>query len=232
MNTNSALEIARLVAEHIDLPRRVASTVYPRVRPHVELDELVALGNQGLAEAAQRYDARLGRFETYAWWRIHGAMVDGLRRQSPLPRHTWRKLLRARAANDGPAARAGGDGGGAGRDGDRRDDERVAAAVTRALWLRRPASLDQLRERGYDVPGATIEDELDRERLAAGLRAALAELPDNERALVERHYWEGRDLRAAGEELGMSKSWASRLHARALGRLRKVMEERGETGWE
>jgi len=34
--------------------------IYPRVRDHVELDELVALGNAGLAEAAQRYDPDRG----------------------------------------------------------------------------------------------------------------------------------------------------------------------------
>ena len=203
MNTKRTAEVAQLVAQHLDLPRRVASTVHARVRPHVDMEELISLGNQGLAEAAHRYDARLGKFETFAWWRIHGAIVDGLRRSSPLPRSTWRKLLAAHAAND----------------------QHAVAAVKAGAALRRsiPSSFEQLCEDGFDVAGATAEDTLDRERALAGLREALAELPEVERTLVERHYWEGRDLRAAGEELGMSKSWASRLHARALGRLRAVM---------
>lgn len=201
MNTKRTAEVAQLVALHLDLPRRVASTVHPRVRPHVDMEELISLGNQGLAEAAQRYDARLGKFETFAWWRIHGAILDGLRRSSPLPRGTWRKLLAAHAAND----------------------QSVVAAIGGVLRRSIPSSFEQLREHGFDVAGATVEDALDRERALAGLREALAALPEVERTLVERHYWEGCDLSAAGEELGMSKSWASRLHARALGRLREVL---------
>jgi len=37
---------------------------------------------------------------------------------------------------------------------------------------------------------------------------------------VTKHYFEGKNLLEAGAELGLSKSWASRLHAQAVGRLR------------
>src|SRR5437016_1043936 len=51
---------ARLVEDHLGLSRRAATMIFPRVRQHVEFDELVALGNAGLAEAATRYDASRG----------------------------------------------------------------------------------------------------------------------------------------------------------------------------
>lgn len=217
MNTCRTIELARLVAEHIDLPHRVASTVYPRVRPHVELEELVSLGNQGLAEAAQRYDARLGRFETFAWWRVHGAIVDGLRKLVPVPRQMWRDVRKTRAANEE-------------RGRGRADADAVCAALA-ASRHRRPVSLEQVRDEdggyaGCDAAMASAEEAIDRARVEAGLREAIAALPEAERRLVERHYWGGCDLREAGEELGVSKSWASRLHARALVRLREVMAER------
>ena len=61
--------------------------IYPRVREHVEFDELVALGNAGLAEAAQRYEPDRGAtFATFAWYRVQGAIVDGLRKMTePAP---------------------------------------------------------------------------------------------------------------------------------------------------
>jgi RNA polymerase sigma factor for flagellar operon FliA len=37
---------------------------------------------------------------------------------------------------------------------------------------------------------------------------------------VEKHYFEDKTLLDAGRELGLSRSWASRLHARAMTRLR------------
>jgi RNA polymerase sigma factor for flagellar operon FliA len=52
------------------------------------------------------------------------------------------------------------------------------------------------------------------------LAAALAELPERERELLHKHYVEGKTLLDAGAELGMSKSWASRRHARAVDQLR------------
>ncbi|MBA3504108.1 MAG: RNA polymerase sigma factor FliA, partial [Deltaproteobacteria bacterium] len=64
-------ERARLVERHLDLSRRAAAMVYPRVRDHVEFDELIALGNAGLAEAATRYDPTKGAsFNTFAWYRV------------------------------------------------------------------------------------------------------------------------------------------------------------------
>ena len=38
-----------------------------------------------------------------------------------------------------------------------------------------------------------------------------------------KHYWEGKNLLEAGEELGISKSWASRLHAQAVEALRGIL---------
>ncbi|HLU66737.1 MAG TPA: sigma-70 family RNA polymerase sigma factor [Kofleriaceae bacterium] len=67
-------------------------------------------------------------------------------------------------------------------------------------------------------------DSLDRERLAPRLGVALAQLSHQERALVERHYFAGESLLDIGRDLGISKSWASRVHGRALGKLRRILE--------
>ena len=148
--------------------------IYPRVRDHIQLDELVALANAGLAEAAERYDPGRGAtFATFAWYRIHGAMFDGLRRSS---------------------------------------QRRAAAPPPRVM------SLEALRDRGFDAAGDAPGpgDDLDGARRAARLRVAIGKLPDRPRALVTKHYFEGKSLLEAGAELGVSKSWASRLHARAV----------------
>src|SRR5687768_3420860 len=75
--------------------------IFPRVREHIEFEELVALANVGLADAAQRYDPDRGAsFSTFAWYRVQGAIVDGLRKQTNLPRRVWAKLVALRAASD------------------------------------------------------------------------------------------------------------------------------------
>ena len=73
------------------------------------------------------------------------------------------------------------------------------------------------------TPGA---DELSAERdRRRSLRAALAKLPEKQRCFVEKVYYEGKRHRVAGAELGLSKSWASRLHDRAIDGLRELIDE-------
>jgi len=62
------------------------NAVLLRAAAPVMEEELVALGNTGLAEAAQRFDDTRGAtFATYAWYRVQGAIVDGLRKMTQLP---------------------------------------------------------------------------------------------------------------------------------------------------
>jgi RNA polymerase sigma factor for flagellar operon FliA len=68
--------------------------------------------------------------------------------------------------------------------------------------------------------------------LQARTRRAMDKLPEKERRLLQLHYFEDRNLEVAGVELGLSKSWASRLHARAVDRLRKVLEAEEENSAE
>lgn len=58
------------------------------------------------------------------------------------------------------------------------------------------------------------------------LSAALAELPADQRAAVERHHLQGWPIAAIAEELGRSESAIGGLLRRALKTLRKLMNER------
>jgi RNA polymerase sigma factor FliA len=221
---------AQLVERHLEVARRAAAMIYPRVRDHIALDELVGLANAGLAEAATRYDpARGAAFATFAWYRVNGAIIDGLRKATQLPRRTWAKLVALRAANEYLEHRADRDHGADQRGAAPATGPDALAGVQQALSAIRTmyvTSLEAIREAGFDVadeaPG--MADRLDGARLAARLREAIARLPDRERALMTKYYWEGKNLLEAGAELGLSKSWASRLHAQAVEKLRAIVD--------
>lgn len=217
---------ARLVERHLDVARKAALLIFPRVRGHIELDELVALGNAGLAEAAQRYDPDRGAaFPTFAWYRVQGAILDGLRKQSSLPRRVWAKLVALRAASDYLEHRAERERSGvpAATGADALAQVHESLSAIRTMYL---TSLESLREDGFDPAADALgpDDQIATKRLAAKLRDAIRELPERERKLLTKHYWEGKDLVAAGAELGISKSWASRLHAQAVERLRAIVD--------
>lgn len=204
--------------------------IHPRVRDHVSFDELVALGNAGLAEAASRYDPARGvAFPAFAWYRVNGAIIDGLRKATQLPRRTWAKLVALRAANEYLENRAERERGATGRGtppatgADALAQVRHAMSAIRTVYL---TSLEAMRDRGFDTAGETPEpaDRLDGARLAARLHQAIAGLPDKERALMIKYYWEDKTLLDAGTELGISKSWASRLHAQVVDKLRSIVD--------
>ena len=226
----NADERARLAERHLEIARRAAKMIFPRVREYVELDELIALGNAGLAEAAQRYDPDRGvGFEGFAWYRVQGAIVDGLRKSSALPKRVWARLVALRAASEYLEHRAERESGARAKGVAPAQGADALAGVKEALSAIRTmyvTSLEAMTDAGFDKPDdAQPQDAtVDSGRIARKLRIAMRKLPDKERALVEKHYWEGKNLLEAGEELGISKSWASRLHAQAMDRLRGLVD--------
>ena len=223
---------AKLVETHLDLSRKAAAMVYPRVKEHVQFDELVALANIGLAEAASRYDPTKGAsFSTFAWYRVHGAIIDGIRRSTNLPKRVWAKLVALRAASEYLEHRADRDAGAAHKGVAPASGADALAAVKEAMSAIRTmyvTSLETLQEeKGFDPGGDTPDhaEHIDTTRFGVRIRKAIDKLPEKERELVKKHYWEGKNLLEAGAELGISKSWASRLHAQAVDRLRKLVDD-------
>lgn len=225
-------EREKLVEDHLDLANKAARMVYSRVKQHVQFDELVSLGTIGLAEAAQRFDPSRGvPFGAYAWYRTQGAIIDGLRRASNLPRRVWLQLVALRAAAEYLEHQGEREAGAAKQGVAPASGADALAAVKQALSAIRTMYLTSLEglaeDKGYEPTADTVDvgETIDAERIGAKVRAAIAELPDRERALVTKHYFEGKNLLEAGEELGISKSWASRLHAQAVDRLRRTIDD-------
>jgi RNA polymerase sigma factor for flagellar operon FliA len=211
-----------LVERHLHIPRRVAASVHRRCQEYIEFDELVAMGNAGLVEAAARFDPKAGAlFATFAHYRVQGAMLDGLRRSTPLPRDRWRQLVALRAASSYLEER----GAEAAHSGQPVPDDHAStlAELQRAIAAIRTMYVVSYGDALEKIDVAVDHDpadELDRAQLRAAAVDAVATLPEREREVIRRHYWHGKNLMEVGAEVGVSKSWASRIHARALGRLR------------
>jgi RNA polymerase sigma factor for flagellar operon FliA len=212
---------AALVEANRALVFKAVRLVWPRVQGHVEKRELVSLGDLGLVEAASRFDPDGGAsFPTFAWYRVQGAILDGLRRHGTLPRRVWAQLCALRAASEYLEAQANREaaartaGAPAPDTEERLRDVREAMAAIETVYI---VSAAAPIEAAASIPAPTEEPGVDRD----AVMDAVQTLPEKERLLVEKHYFEGKNLLDAGAELGISKSWASRLHAQAVGRLRR-----------
>ena len=76
-----------------------------------------------------------------------------------------------------------------------------------------------------DDGDAPADERLGQRQSDQHVRAAVAALPEKERQLMELYYFEDKTLEEAGAALGLSKSWACRLHARAVNQLRRALKQ-------
>src|SRR5688572_19733629 len=99
------------VAEHRPLVRGLAIRIKTQLELTTDTEDLIAYGFGGLLEARERFDPSRGvQFTTFAYYRIRGAILDGVRQMAYLPRriHGKRKAAEAidRAAEQTALARA------------------------------------------------------------------------------------------------------------------------------
>jgi RNA polymerase sigma factor for flagellar operon FliA len=206
--------------------RSLAATVRKQFNANLELDELISYGQVGLLEAADRFDAKVGaNFLTFAHYRIKGAIFDGLRKMGVLKggdQRTSHSQERATAYLGNLSDR---EQGGGGRGGTFDDDVRDVANAVTGLAVLFATSLEGLD--GLNVPDESlpVDQRLEVEQLKKRVRAAMEQLPEKERKLLEGYYFRGKTLEEAGAEIGQSKSWASRLHARAIEELKRILAE-------
>ncbi|MGE0789340.1 MAG: sigma-70 family RNA polymerase sigma factor [Sandaracinaceae bacterium] len=217
----SAASDDEFIREHTEMVRRIALRIRAQLDLRVDLDDLMAYGFSGLVEARQRFDPTRGaQFTTFAYYRVRGAILDGVRTMAFLPRraHAQRRAAEAldRVAEEEAAARQA--------DPDaKRDAEAALEAIDRILGRTCAAYVISVVGQDDDNAASSPEERLlgteDRERV----RAALDVLDDRERKLVVGYFYLDRTLEEMGAEMGVSKSWASRLCSRALGRLREAL---------
>jgi RNA polymerase sigma factor FliA len=218
----------------LELVRAVVACHFMHATRAIPFQDLVGYGLLGYVEAHDRYDAAHhdgARFETFAWQRVRGAIIDGIRAEAWAPRSLLRLYSAALRVREELRVETG------------RDPSIEAIAdrldvtldqLRRAFHAFRPhLSLDApVSHTGQDREAIVLYDTVADdsvpdplavpllEELGEELHDCLAELPDRDRyalALVA----EGVTLRQIGATLGVSESRVSQIVSRARGRLRR-----------
>ena len=221
-----------LLRRFAPLVRHVVERVSASLPRNVDHEDLYSAGVLGLLDAHAKFDPRKGvKFETYAVWRIKGAVLDQLRALDWVSRSMRRKARTldgvtrrldqklGRAASEDEVARE--------LKMTRGDFYRLLDHVRGAVLV----SLDESRT-GEDHETTTLADHLadphaidlqsrleDRQTREVLLRT-LNQLPEQERLVVALYYYEHLTLKEIGRTLGISESRVSQVHTRAMARLR------------
>lgn len=213
----------------LELVNIVASQVARTVGKGVEFDELLSAGREGLLDAARRFDSSRGiPFRAYANFRVRGAIVDGIRRLSALPRRAYERLAAMEAASavsEGEVSFAFAKSAQTMSDVDAEvclDEHLAVMATAAAIGLVSEAVRND--SEASDGSEADPEEAFARAEIMASVRSALAELSSVEREVVTRHYLDAEPMGTIATDLNVSKSWISRVHTRAIARLTKKLQ--------
>lgn len=225
---NSAQKTEPLIQSCQGLVRNLAWNIHQKIGGRVDLDDLIGYGQIGLAEAASRYDSSSDvRFVSYAYYRVRGAILDGLNKL------TW--FNNSRYHRGGYEAIAGGMLADESGDSQYTDDMAgnaswLADTSVRLSMIYLLTDAEGPDDRSIDVADTTV-DSPDFGVLSQEMSSCLTELvdalPEQPRTLIRATFYEGRSLQDVADGLGISKSWASRLRNQTLRELAEQLRDRG-----
>lgn len=221
-----------LIEAYAGLTRYVVERLNLRPGPSLDYEDLLGQAAIGLIEAFDRYDPKLGiKFETFAYHRIRGAVIDMLRELDWLPRLVRQREAQLVATFERLQATLGHPPA----------DSEVASALgitedqldewARDVALQSLQSLDEIvsgdagefatlgdlvRDQQHPTPDGSLLRRVERELLTE----AIDTLPDTERTVIGLYYYNGLTFREIGQTLGVTESRTCQIHAKAMVRMR------------
>lgn len=228
---------SQLISEYAYLARYVVDRLNLKTSASVDYDDLLSQAVVGLIDAIDRYDSSRGvKFETYAYARIRGAVVDMLREMDWSPRSVRQKeseLKQAYARVEAQHGRPATD-----------DEVAQALGITRtelddlaqevAPWA--TVSLEETLSAAGDDDEITVADLIqdhgaispeafaEQREMKRLLVEAITKLPDQERTVLALYYVEGLTLKQVGKALGVTESRACQIHSKAIVRVQTRLE--------
>jgi RNA polymerase sigma factor FliA len=228
----------RLVMTYAPLVKYIVFKKVRELPARCEVEDFISCGLEALIASIDRYDPAKGAtLEQFAWTRIHGAVLDELRRQDWAPRslRRWERDI-AKARDQFNAIH-----------GRRPTREELAESLA--------VSVDELRRREDDISVSDVtslntlvisDDETTVERIdtladknhrldpehaatateaKAKFRRAFDALPKREREVAVMLYVKNLTLREIGEVLGVSESRICQIHSQMKRTLKSQLSE-------
>ncbi len=225
---------------YLDFVRKVASRMARNLPSHVSLDDLIGAGILGLIDAMERYDPeKSDRFETFAEFRVKGAILDELRRYDLMARNarlTSKRLARmaqeltaifGRPPTESEIARA--------LDLGIQEYRNLVNRVGNVRVL----SLDDLtgandtandRSSELSAPGIAPDEASSMRELQQHLEQAISGLPARQQKILDMYYRREMTLKQIGIEVGVTESRVCQIMGEATKKLRGMLRQETRHG--
>lgn len=219
----------KLIENYIPLIKHIVNRMNIGLPPYLEYEDLISYGIFGLMQAIERYNPKKGvKFETYAYTRIKGSIIDELRRIDWVPqriRERGKVLQKAFSELEQKLGRSV-------------NDEDICNYLD--------ITIDELQNIYSEIAALTgifpFDDLMDfkkirdsclqpdiqaeREEVKEILGNAINKLPSQEKLVVTLYYYEDLSFKEVAEVLELSQGRISQLHTKAILRLRGYLSRK------
>ncbi|MBW2637036.1 MAG: FliA/WhiG family RNA polymerase sigma factor [Deltaproteobacteria bacterium] len=221
----------KLIMKYAPLVKNIVGRIAMRLPNYLNKDDLINAGIIGLMEALEKFDeTRNVRFETYAGFRIRGAVLDELRSIDIVPRSVRSKETRLEEAFEALWKEFG----------RHPTDEEVSDHLgisleeyykfldeARGVCILSSDDLppDYCEKYGRDDVLEKMDRNnpfslLARSELKETLKNAIDSLPEKEKLVLSLYYYEELTLKEIGLTLDLTESRICQIHSQAILRLR------------
>ncbi|MHC4482366.1 MAG: sigma-70 family RNA polymerase sigma factor [Planctomycetota bacterium] len=212
------------IAQFLPMVRKIVQRVVTYLKPPLSFEDLVSAGTLGLIKAARNFDpSHQAEFETYAYIRIKGAILDELRGFSSLPSNLNKQIHNALRVSREITEQTGT------APTDAELAEKLGITVDKLYKTLENAraqhfiSIDGSGEEhpplGDLLPApntATPDKQLERAELIDKLTEAMQQLDNRQRQIILLYYQQHLTMKQIAQVFNITESRVSQLHAGAL----------------
>lgn len=219
-----------LIESYLPLVDYVSNRLSIGLPKNVSKDDLASYGIMGLIDAIEKFDYERGlQFETYASWRIRGAIIDGLRQGDWVPRSVREKSKKIEEAYQKLEQQYLRSVTDAEISAYLQVSETEFQQMVQEIAVTTVCSIDDpIREEESETRLSLLIDEKAKNPeykvneffLKETLAKAIERLTEKERTVVSLFYFEELSLSEIAEVMCLSPSRISQLHSKAILRLR------------
>ena len=222
--------------QYAPLVKNIVERIAMRLPRDVSSDDLIHVGIIGVIDALEKFNEKRNvRFETYAKFRIRGAILDELRSRDTMPRSARNKSARLEEAFKVLSERLGvpptgedvADYLGISLDEYYRllDDAKAVSILSSddlpPEYSEGHAGNDLLEKIDQNNPFLLLENREIKRMLIDSIQS----LPGNERLVLSLYYYEELTLKEIGEIMDLTESRICQIHSQSIMRLRGRLQD-------
>ncbi|HEX5412917.1 MAG TPA: FliA/WhiG family RNA polymerase sigma factor [Terriglobia bacterium] len=224
----------QMVMEQLPQVRFIAQKIHARLPHHIPLEDLVNTGVLGLIEALAKFDPKRNvQLQSYARYRIQGAILDSLREQDWSPRLLRQKERQLEATREKLQTQLG-------RAPSQAELAEALGVTDHQLQLLR-RDLQGLEITSLQEPtcleGHSLDEKMadtleespfvlcERAEMNGLLAKAMSKLPARKRQAIDLYYFKGLTMKETGNRMGVCESRVSQIHSSAVASLKARMKE-------